>query len=149
MPLYRIEEQQSSLETIEPSTFATVGIQERKHLQALLLNNSAAIDPDIRIIAEEFSNWQESLRRIDLLAIDRDANLVVIELKRVEEGGHMELQAIRYAAMVSAMDFEDVVEAYKKLLVKRGGDPVDARQDLLKFLGAANEDDIAVGSAPA
>jgi len=31
---------------------------------------------------------------------------VVIELKRTNDGGHMELQAIRYASMVSAMTFE-------------------------------------------
>lgn len=148
MPLYRIEEQQNSLETIKPNTFAEVEMQERKHLQALLLNNSAAIDSDIRIIAEEFSNWQESSRRIDLLAIDRDANLVVIELKRVEEGGHMELQAVRYAAMVSAMDFETIVDAYEQLRKKYGLDPADARQDLLNFLDATNEDDVAVSSTP-
>ena len=35
----------------------------------------------------------------NLLCIDREANLVVVELKRTEDGGHMDLQAIRYAAM--------------------------------------------------
>lgn len=148
MTLYRIDAQQNSLDTIRPSTFAAVEIQERKHLQALLLNNPGAIDPDIRIVAEEFSNWKDSLRRIDLLAIDSDANLVVIELKRVEEGEHMELQAIRYAAMVSAMNFEAVVDAYEKLLDNRKLNSTDARQDLLSFLGAATEDDVVVSSTP-
>ena len=37
-------------------------------------------------------------RRIDLLGNDRDTNLVIIELKRNDDSGHMELQAIRYAA---------------------------------------------------
>jgi len=32
------------------------------------------------------------------------------ELKRTEDGGHMGLQAVRYAAMVSAMPFEKAVE---------------------------------------
>jgi hypothetical protein len=58
------------------------------------------------VIAEEFSEWEDSRRRIDLLGGDRDGNLVVIELKRTEDGGHMELQAIRYAAMVSALTME-------------------------------------------
>ena len=54
------------------------------------------IAPDTLVIAEEFSEWSGSQRRIDLLAIDRDANLVVIELKRTEDGGYMELQALRF-----------------------------------------------------
>jgi len=31
---------------------------------------------------------------------------VAIELKRTEDGGHMELQSTRYAAMVSTMTFD-------------------------------------------
>lgn len=154
MPLYSVGKQQNGLAYIKPSTFVDVGIQERKHLQALLRDDFAAIDPDLFVFAEEYSNWQESSRRIDLLAIDRDANLVVVELKRIEEGGHMELQAIRYAAMVSAMDFEAVVKAYEKMLAdssiseKRGTAPAEARQVLLNFLEAASVDEVAVSSTP-
>jgi len=32
-------------------------------------------------------------------------------LKRTEDGGHLELQAIRYAAMVSTMTFDQAVSA--------------------------------------
>jgi hypothetical protein len=154
MPLYSVGNQQGGLKIIEPSTFVEVGMQERKHLQALLRDDFAAIDSDLFVFAEEYSNWQESSRRIDLLAIDRDVNLVVVELKRIEEGGHMELQAIRYAAMVSAMDFEAVVKAYEKLLAdpgiseKRGTAPAEARQALLDFLDAASSDEVAVSSTP-
>jgi len=70
----------------------------------LLRDKPEALDPDLMIISEEFSEWDESARRIDLLGLDRQGTLVVIELKRVEDGGHMELQALRYAAMVSSMD---------------------------------------------
>ena len=51
--------------------------------------------------------------------IDRNANLVVIELKRTEDGGHMELQAIRYAAMISTLTFGQVVETYGRYLRQR------------------------------
>jgi hypothetical protein len=40
----------------------------------------------------------------------------VVELKRTEHGGHMELQAIRYATMVSAMSFSKAVEVYGRYL---------------------------------
>ena len=44
------------------------------------------------VIEEEFGDWEDSLRRIDLLCLNRKAQLVVLELKRTEDGGHMELK---------------------------------------------------------
>lgn len=64
MPLYKVGDQQDELTLIEASTFMAVGMQERKDLQALLRDNRTAIDPNLLVFAEEFSNWQESLRRI-------------------------------------------------------------------------------------
>ena len=58
---------------------------------------------------------------------------MVIELKRTDDGGHMELQAIRYAAMVSTMTFERAVEVYAQYLARTGSD-LDARAAILEFL---------------
>ena len=46
------------------------------------------IAPETLVISEEFGEWEDSRRRIDLLGLDKDARLVVIELKRTEDGGH-------------------------------------------------------------
>ncbi|MDQ2937430.1 MAG: hypothetical protein M3R67_07960 [Acidobacteriota bacterium] len=108
MALYRLN--QSEIEEIPWATFAELGIRERYDLQQLLRRNISAIAPDCLVLTEEFGDFEDSRRRIDLLALDRAANLVVIELKRDEEGGHMELQALRYAAMVSTMTFQDAVD---------------------------------------
>ncbi|MCF6253078.1 MAG: hypothetical protein L3J75_17695 [Methylococcaceae bacterium] len=85
------------------------------------------------VIAEEFGEWSESGRRIDLLAIDKNANLVVIELKRTDDGGHMELQAIRYAAMVANMTWEQAKTTFKKYLDDNSLD-YDAEATLCEFL---------------
>ncbi|TMJ92001.1 MAG: hypothetical protein E6G76_01650 [Alphaproteobacteria bacterium] len=61
--------------------------------------------------------------------------MIVIELKRTEDGGHMELQAIRYAAMVSNMTFADAVTAHSKFLTKTSGNPAEAENAILNFLG--------------
>jgi hypothetical protein len=53
-------------------------------------------------------------RRIDLLGVDSMGHLVVFELKRTTDGGHLELQALRYAAMVSVTPFDDLAEHYKQ-----------------------------------
>src|SRR5262249_48129337 len=84
---------------------------------------------------EEFCEWDDSRRRIDLLGIDKNAKIVVVELKRNDEGGHMELQAIRYAAMVSTMTFGRACEVYEDFLASSGAQNADARTKILDFLG--------------
>lgn len=41
------------------------------------------------MLAEEFADWADSVRRIDLLCLASETRLVVVELKRDEDGGHM------------------------------------------------------------
>ena len=115
------------------ATFAELKIEERGNLQRLLRDQIQIISPDTLVISEEFGDWDDSRRRIDLLGIDRDAKLVVIELKRTEDGGHMDLQAIRYAAMVSTITFADSVRIFDEYLKQRG-DKRDASQTILDFL---------------
>jgi RecB family endonuclease NucS len=86
--------------------------KEREDLQRILKGSISVIEQNLLILAEEFSQWEDSRRRVDLLALDRKGSLVVIELKRTEDGGHMELQAIRYAAMVSTLSFQQAVNAH-------------------------------------
>ena len=69
------------------------------------------------------------------MCIDTDANLVVIELKRTDDGGHMELQALRYAAMVSAMTFEQLVDTFARYKSKAQPDLEAAKSAILEFLG--------------
>jgi hypothetical protein len=98
-------------------------------------NNIQAISPNTLIIAEEFCEWDDSNRRIDLLGIDQDGNIIVIELKRDATGSHMELQALRYAAMVSTMNFSQAVDIYQKYL----GDSKNAKVELREFLNWEEE----------
>ena len=81
------------LTLLEGTTFADVRVLERGDLQRILRHQVDVISPDTLIIAEEFGDWEESRRRVDLLGVDKEANLVVIELKRTEDGGQMELRA--------------------------------------------------------
>ncbi len=131
MAIYEI--QADGFQKVVETSFSAAGIRERADLQRLLRANVAVISPDTLVIAEEFGEWEDSRRRIDLLGIDKAANLVVIELKRDEDGGHMELQAIRYAAMVSTMTFERAVEVYAEHLGQTGSD-LDPRSSLMEFL---------------
>ncbi|SDM39338.1 hypothetical protein [Polaromonas sp. JS666] len=127
----------SEIVEVQPSTFAALDLREREDVQRVLRENINSITPETEtmVLAEEYCNWEDARRRIDLLCVDSEANLVVVELKRTETGGHMELQAIRYAAMVSAMKFEHAVEAHRTYL-RALGRPVDQAETAIRtFLG--------------
>jgi hypothetical protein len=55
------------------------------------------------VIAEEFGDWEDNSRRIDLLCLSKGRGPSRRQIKRTENGGHMELQAIPYAAMGSSL----------------------------------------------
>lgn len=131
MPVYRLTK--DAILELPKTTYADRGITERGDLQRLLKTNIGVVAPDVLVISEEFGEWDDSKRRIDLLGIDRNASLVVIELKRDDDGGHMELQAIRYAAMVSRMTFLRAVKTYQTFLERCGSD-VDPREAILAWL---------------
>lgn len=133
LPIYEFA--QSGIVALAPTTFSSNNLQERRDLQRLLRENIEVISPDTLVISEEFGEWEDSKRRIDLLGLDRDANLVVIELKRTEDGGHMELQAIRYASMVSTMTFDRAVEVFAHFSKANGKVDQDPRATVLNFLG--------------
>lgn len=139
MALYEIKS--DGIVSVAATTFGVERVHERTDLQRLLRTNIDVVCPDTMVVAEEFCDWDDSRRRIDLLALDKNANLIIVELKRSEDGGHMDLQAIRYAAMVSTMTFSQAVAAHGGYLTALGRQE-DPRAALLEFLGwdDANDD---------
>ena len=139
MPLYEMTA--GAFRPIHQTSFTEQKVKERSDLQRLLRVQITVLGDDLYVLAEEFGDWDDSRRRIDLLAMDQQANLVVIELKRTNDGGHMELQAIRYASMVSAMTFERAEQIHGEFLA-RMGEPADAAKErMLAFLGWEEPDE--------
>lgn len=132
MPLYEMTAEK--FRQLDEPSFAELKIKEREDLQRLFRSQIEVLGEDLYVLSEEFGEWEDSRRRIDLLAIDQEANLVVIELKRTTDGGHMELQAIRYAAMVSTMTFERVAQIHAEFLARTGTPAEESRNRILSFL---------------
>ncbi|ENZ75285.1 MULTISPECIES: hypothetical protein [Ralstonia] len=132
MALYEITGE--SLKPITRKTFTSLGLLERANIQRAVRTHIAAITPGVKtmVLAEEFGDWVGANRRIDLLCLDENARLVVVELKR-DDSAHMELQALRYAAMVSTMRFDQAVEAHRKYLLSIGSTD-DPEQAIREFL---------------
>lgn len=118
---------------VAPTTFQHLGYLERRDIQRILRDSIEVIAPDLMVIAEEFGDWSDGRRRIDLLCLRKGGGLAVVELKRNEDGGHMELQALRYAAMVSAMTFPEAVRAHEEHLLKNAIED-NAERRILEFL---------------
>ncbi len=131
MPLYKVTS--DKFEAIKPTTFVGEKMLERKDLQRLLKADISVLGDDLMVISEEFGEWEESSRRIDLLCLNKQAQLVVVEIKRTEDGGHMELQALRYAAMVSSMTLDQAISAYSRMLATDDAEAI-ARKEVLEFL---------------
>ena len=112
MAIYRVSAGQAV--AVAETSFQAEGILERRDLQRMFRESIGMLVPDGLVLAEEFGDWEDSRRRVDLLCVDRSARLIVVELKRTEDGGHMELQAVRYASMVSHMTFAAAVRAHQK-----------------------------------
>ena len=122
MAIYRMVGNKEDLAQVPVTSFGQTGVLERQDLQRILRDKPEILEEGLFVITEEFGNWTDSNRRIDLLCLDADGRLVVIELKRGETGEHMDLQAIRYAAMVSTMTLQQAIDAHQAYLNKRGID---------------------------
>ena len=149
MAIYKMVGDKERLVEIDSTSFGQEGMLERADLQRILRDQPEVLEEGLLIISEEFGNWQDSNRRIDLLGLDAEGRLVVVELKRGDTGGHMDLQAIRYAAMVANMTYQQVVDTYQSYLEKRANEPSgtpvdeDAAETRLREHFPSNEQDDA------
>ncbi len=118
MAIYKMVGDKEWLDKVALTSFGQEGVLERSDIQRMLREQPEVLEEGLFIITEEFSNWEGSGRSIDLLGLDATGRLVVIELKRGETGEHMDLQAIRYAAMVSTITLQQAIEAHRSYLNK-------------------------------
>ena len=132
MPIFEVTS--NEIRGIPETSFQAVGLRERQDLQRLLREQVGVISPDTMVLAEHFGEWEDPGDHIDLLALDKHANLVVIELAGAEDEP-MELQSIRYASLVAAMTFDRAVVVHQRFLDSIGRGHEDARAAILGFLG--------------
>ena len=143
MPVYKVTE--TAFEPLDQTSFEREGILERQGIQARLRDHPEVLEEGLFILAEEFSSWDESSRRVDLLALDREGRLVIVELKRSDQDSFMDLQAVRYAAMIAGMTLEQAVGAHQNYLSQRGLDPADAASRIQQHL-SGDETEAAIDS---
>ena len=130
--LFRINPDTRESESITEVEFAALGFQERRDIQEWVASNPNILGQNLLIIGKEFSGFDRTNERLDLLAIEPDGTLVIIELKRDDTGSDAHWQAIKYASYFRHAHDDSIIRmlaAYKDVSEE------DAGSMLLKHLG--------------
>lgn len=130
--IFIVERNDKSLTPIVSGKLSSIGVKERQELQEWIVKHPEVLGEELFILSKEFSQFEQSKRRIDILALDKNGKLVVVELKLELEGTFADLQALRYAAFCSSMTISDIIGAYSNY---KSCSTEDARDDIEKFLG--------------
>lgn len=118
--LYIYDKETKSLMPCKETEFKSYSLLERHDLEKWVEQNPTILGEELLIISSEYDRFDKTRERLDLLGLDKDGNLVVIELKRDDSGKTVDLQAIKYAAYCSTLRFADIVEMYMKYQKQKG-----------------------------
>jgi hypothetical protein len=133
--LFVVDPESKSAQPIHSATFADLKVRERYDLQEWVLATPQILGEELMVLTTEFSGFDRTSERLDVLALDTRGKLVVVELKRSAVGTHAELQALRYAAYCSTLTLEDAADLYAEYLGSRG-EPGVARDEALERIRA-------------
>ena len=75
--MYQINPQTNELIELSEKRFSELGFKEREHLQEWLAKAPTALGEELLIIQKEFDGFDDTRERLDLLALDRNGNLVL------------------------------------------------------------------------
>lgn len=135
--MYQIHKTTNSISALPATPFGALGFTERAHLQEWIAKCPDCLGEELLIIAKEFNGFDETRERLDLLALDKEGNVVIIENKLDDSGRDVVWQAIKYASYCSSLLKSEIVEIYQSYLHRCEGGG-DARERIGEFL--ENED---------
>jgi len=119
------------------ASFSALGALELQDIERWIRAEPTVVGEELKVLTSQFSGFEGSSDRLDVLGLDRAGRLVVIEIKRDSSGSYQDLQALRYAAFASTFQAEQVVAAYAAYVTKtEGRHPTDdeARAELEAFI---------------
>jgi hypothetical protein len=127
--MYKVDRTGRSLTKLTPKSLNELGILERFDVEEWIEKTPDVLGEPLLILAKEFS--LPSGIRVDLLALDKSANVVVVELKRDASGSDVEWQATKYASYCSNLVPDEIFDA---LATYAGTDRDDARLKVEEFI---------------
>ena len=143
--MYKIDTQSNQIIPLQNQSFTDLGFRERDHLQEWLAQCPEALGEELLIIQKEFDGFDDTRERLDLLALDKDGNLVIIENKLDDSGRDVVWQALKYASYCSTLTTAQIVEIYQRYLSQQG-QAEDARSKISEFLDAPDLDEVVLNT---
>jgi len=119
--MYLINKEKNRINELTQKSFSELGFKERENLEVWLENNPEALGEELLIIQKEFSGFSDTNERLDLLALDKQGNLIVIENKLDDSGRDVTWQVLKYASYCSSLSKEQVKDIYQEYLNKKDG----------------------------
>ena len=110
--LFRVDINTKKSEVMREVNFSDLGLRERLDIQEWVADNPSILGDDLLMIGKEFSGFDKTGDRLDLLAVDTDGRLVVIELKRDDSGTDAHWQAIKYASYLQHVKQQDIIRMF-------------------------------------
>ncbi|MBO6659342.1 MAG: DUF4268 domain-containing protein [Roseivirga sp.] len=140
--MYQIDKASNNIIKLEECQFSQLGFKERDHLQEWIAKNPDVLGEELLIIQKEFSGFNDTNERLDLLAIDKQGGLVIIENKLDDSGKDLVWQALKYTSYCSTLTTKQIIKFFQEYLNKYVGEG-DALEILLDFL-ESDEDDLVL-----
>lgn len=105
---------------LHSTRFSDQELQEDDLREWIIDNPTEILDEDLFIIGREVS-VADLNDGIDILALDRSGNIVVVELKRGALRGGIDFQALKYVSYVSRWSYDDIKQQFEKFLQSQWG----------------------------
>jgi hypothetical protein len=118
--MYQVNKATNKISKLAEKTFSELGFKERENLQEWLADNPEALGEELLIIQKEFDGFNDTNERLDLLALDKQGNLVIIENKLDDSGKDVTWQVLKYASYCSSLSKDNIKDIYQFYLLKNG-----------------------------
>jgi hypothetical protein len=139
--MYKIDKASNTIHQLEMKSFSSLGFRERDHLQEWIAQKPSVLGEELLIIQKEFSGFDETQERLDLLALDKQGALVIIENKLDDSGKDVTWQALKYASYCSGFTKNNIAKIYQQHLDKHDNG-ASAEERLTEFFGGVDFDEI-------
>ena len=116
--MFVIDKTTNRITAIKPKKFSDLGLKERENLQEWLEHNTEAFGEEFLFIQKEFDGFDDTRERLDLLALDKNGNIVVIENKLDDSGRDVTWQVLKYASYCSSLTKQQIRNIYQEYLDK-------------------------------